>query len=560
MKTVTETGGKGINVAANDTDEPRPGVFLYARVSTPDQALRELSVPDQLALMRSHADARGWQVLAEYVDDGRTGTNDKRPQFQRMVDDAVSGKFPVEIILVHSFSRLFREAFLQELYRRQLEKSGVRFLSVSEDFGDGEGAIRMQKLVALFAEWQSAETGKHVRRTRLANAQQGYFNGGIPPLGYMSATIGMSGTRARKRLVPDPDRIDLIRLIFRLRTEGDGTSGPIGIVEIAEWLNTRGYRNRSGKIFHTNTIHRILTDEVYIGRYWTNRRIHGTAELKPKSEWLLIEVEPIISDELFAKTQAILASSRPYSTPPRFQRSNVLLGGLCRCGNCGQALIIQTGTSHTKVVYEYYGCISRSKNGRSSCSSPARIRRELLEETVLKALEEELLQPSRMSEIVTRVCELSEQSGETEAAALKQLKRNRGDLSGKLSRLISAVVDQTLAPSEHVRSLQEQLETELQRLDALIEVKIGIVQKRLKPLSVEQARAICDELRQKVRSAPIELKRRYLRAFIDFVEVSPAGVKLGGSCEVLAEMSNALHAANDIGAPEVQSSIRKWRE
>ena len=140
-------------------------VFLYARVSTQKQAERDLSIPDQLAAMRTHAAARKWEVAGEYVDEGVSGTTDRRPEFQRMIDDACCAPPPAQIILVHSFTRLFRESFLQELYRRKLEENGIVFASVTEEFGEGDAGLLMQKLSSFFSEWQSREIPKHVTRT-----------------------------------------------------------------------------------------------------------------------------------------------------------------------------------------------------------------------------------------------------------------------------------------------------------------------------------------------------------------------------------------------------------
>jgi site-specific DNA recombinase len=525
-------------------------VMSYARVSSQRQFERDLSIPDQQASMRRHAEVKGWEIVGEY-EEGMSATNDRRPVFQRMIEDALSGQ--ADLILVHSISRFSREHFLFEMYRRKLEAKGIGLASVSEDFGESESALLMQQFIALMAEWQSRENGKHVTRTRLANARQGNFNGGTPPFGY--TPVGDE----RKRLQIDPEQAEIVRLIFRLRVDGDGTSGPIGIVEIAGWLNSRGYTCRKGRRFHTSTIHRILSDEIVIGRHWTQKRVHKTKRMRPKSEWLLTEVEPIISQELFAKAQALLASSRPSVTAPRFQRSNVLLGGLCKCGTCGSSMGIATGTGRNKVVHQYYVCLAYTETGKGSCPNPARIRREVLEELVLKALMDELFKPAQIAEIVRRVCKMRDGSAETEKSGLKQLKKNRGRISGQLSNLIRAIADGKLAPSEQVRSYQEQIETELQKIDVLIEVKQGIVEQRLSPISLDDAASACKQFRAKLKGAPIQLKRRYVRAFVERIEVSLAGVSLKGSIDILADASRSPEAANDISAPEVQSSIRKWR-
>ena len=85
---------------------------LYLRVSTGRQAEHDLSIPDQRAQTIGWVAARGWPVIAaEYVEPGASATDDKRPEFQRMIERACDGEQAFDVIVVHSFSRFFRDAF-----------------------------------------------------------------------------------------------------------------------------------------------------------------------------------------------------------------------------------------------------------------------------------------------------------------------------------------------------------------------------------------------------------------------------------------------------------------
>ena len=338
-------------------------VYLYARVSTQRQAERDLSIPDQIQAMTKYAETEGWTITGVFIDAGVSGGTDRRREFQKMISSAKAGDPPVNQIMVHSYSRLFRNSFLAEKYRIEMEEHDVRFLSLTENFGDGDSSDSMRQLFMVFAEWQNKENAKHVTRTRKANALQGNHNGGITPYGYLAAEVATAGDRVRKRLEPNPDEVPIVRKIFELRNVGDGETGPLGIVSIAGWLNDHGYRARNGKPFYTSLVHRVLTGEMYVGRHWTNRKIRKTGKLRPKADWICIPVEPIISEELFAQTQLLLASCKPDIKAPRTTTSNVLLGGLARCGTCGGALMIQTGTGRSGQVFRYYGCGRKVRMG-----------------------------------------------------------------------------------------------------------------------------------------------------------------------------------------------------
>src|SRR5215469_5227629 len=104
-------------------------VAVYARVSTTRQAENEISITDQLAQARRYCDQRGWHVVREFVDPGASARDDKRPEFQRMMDAACVDPSPFDVILVHSQSRFFRDTAGYVLAKRRLQMHGVALTS-----------------------------------------------------------------------------------------------------------------------------------------------------------------------------------------------------------------------------------------------------------------------------------------------------------------------------------------------------------------------------------------------------------------------------------------------
>ena len=101
----------------------------YARVSSSEQ-VKGYSLDAQVQTTSNFAQSRGWTVVAEYVEPGLTATNDQRPQFQRMIQDALSGQF--EIIVVHSFDRFSRNMEDAVVYKGLLRRDGIQVVSVTE--------------------------------------------------------------------------------------------------------------------------------------------------------------------------------------------------------------------------------------------------------------------------------------------------------------------------------------------------------------------------------------------------------------------------------------------
>jgi site-specific DNA recombinase len=159
------------------TSEPRAA--LYMRVSTGRQAEHDLSIPDQRQQLQSWCRGHGSAVAAEFVEAGASATDDRRPVFQQMIERACDGESAFDVIVVHSYSRFFREAFEQEFYLRKLAKHNVRVVSITQPVGDESEPVHamMRKVIALFDEYQSRENAKHVIRSMKENARQGFWNG-----------------------------------------------------------------------------------------------------------------------------------------------------------------------------------------------------------------------------------------------------------------------------------------------------------------------------------------------------------------------------------------------
>ena len=219
---------------------------LYLRVSTARQAEHDVSIPDQRKQGEAYCAARGYQLVETYVEPGASATNDRRPEFQRMIEAGTSKPAPFDMVIVHSFSRFFRDACDMEFYVRRLAKNGVKLLSITQEIGDDPIHQMMRQIMALFDEYQSKENAKHVLRAQKENARQGFWNGALPPIGYRIVASETRGAKVKKKLEIDPLHADTVRLIYRLALDGDGNSGPMGVKAIVSHLNRNRIFTRDG--------------------------------------------------------------------------------------------------------------------------------------------------------------------------------------------------------------------------------------------------------------------------------------------------------------------------
>src|SRR5579871_2804647 len=372
-------------------------VAVYARVSTTRQAENDISIPDQLAQARRYCQQRGWVVVREFVDAGASARDDKRPELQRLMDAACVDPSPFDVVLVHSQSRFFRDTAGYVTYKHKIQKHGVSLVSMTQDFGEGPSAEFAETIIAASDALHSAETAKHVTRTMLENARQGFWNGSRAPFGYRTVEVEKRGQRTKKHLEIDEREAALVRQIFDLSLDGDGTRGPLGVKEVVSWLNSHGFRHRGGKPFYTSMVHAILKRDAYSGTHYYNQHDSRTRRLRPRAEWVVIPVPAIIPEGRFKLAQKRLQARRPSVTPPRISTSDVLLTGLARCECCGGPLMLRTGTGSKGRTYRYYACAAARIKGRSVCERPAAVPESELDSLVVSGLADKLLTPERLS-------------------------------------------------------------------------------------------------------------------------------------------------------------------
>jgi site-specific DNA recombinase len=135
-----------------------------------------------------------WAVAAGYIEPGVSATYDKRPEFQRMIERTCDGESAFDVIVAHSVSQFFRDAFGLEFYLRKLAKHGVRLVSITQELGDDPAQVMMRQVIALF------ENAKHLLRSVKENAVE----------------VARRASRIDKKLAIDPVEAETVRLMFKL--------------------------------------------------------------------------------------------------------------------------------------------------------------------------------------------------------------------------------------------------------------------------------------------------------------------------------------------------------
>lgn len=182
--------------------DARPGdqrtACAYVRVSTEEQARHKISIDSQISTIQAWCDKSGARLVDIYAEPGLSGTDESRPEFNRIMTPATGPDRPYDMVVVHSLSRFARDLAPQAVSYKRLSEAGVEQISITESFAKGSGGNLVRAVVSAFNEHLSAETAKHVRRTMRANAADGIWNGGVTPTAF-DPSPSRSGATSRRR-------------------------------------------------------------------------------------------------------------------------------------------------------------------------------------------------------------------------------------------------------------------------------------------------------------------------------------------------------------------------
>lgn len=224
----------------------------YARFSSDNQ--RDESIDAQLRAIHKYADDNGIEIINEYVDRAKTGTNADRESFQAMLKDSQNGDF--QMVIVHKLDRFARNRYDSAVCKKQLKANGVRVVSVLEHFDDSPESIITEGLLEAMSEYYSANLSREVMKGMKENALSCKHTGGRPPLGYKVGTD--------MRLEIDENEASHVRFIF------DSILNGMTYSEIISELNLRGVKTKKGDF-----------REKFALRDTDEREIHRRLHLQP---------------------------------------------------------------------------------------------------------------------------------------------------------------------------------------------------------------------------------------------------------------------------------------
>jgi len=445
----------------------------------------------------------------------------------------MKGVAPFQLIVVHSFSRFFRDHIEGAIYQKRLRKHDIRLESITQNTSDDPSGEMHRSMIMLFDEYQSKENAKHTLRGMQENARQGYFNGSKAPFGYKTVDAGQTGTRGRikKKLAIEPAEAEIVKEIYELYVNGKNNSPRIGMKEIVKNLNKRGIPMR-GKLWRIQTIHLILSSLTYSGWHVFNKLDSKTRKIKDESEWVKIPVPAIIAQDLFDKATKLRSVSTPMKCVPRRENSPNLLTGLLKCDGCGSTMVLVT--SGKDKSYRYYKCSGRIAKGNTACKSVS-YPMDKLDALVLNAFQQKIYTPEYIRDVIDELRKFSNRHGGEDMIRAKKLESELREIEQAETKLFEGVERGVLELDERLKGRIQQHRTRRETIVGELATLQRKHQTPLQTLTPQKIEAVAHVLNKRF-STSTPFSRAYLKATVSEIRVTGDFLKLRGDNKMLANL------------------------
>lgn len=348
---------------------------LYARLSKDDDLVGDSnSIVHQKEILAKYAKEHGFTNIEFYVDDGFSGTNFNRPDFQRMMADAEEGK--ISTVIVKDMSRFGRDyimvGYYTEIYFSNLD---IRFIAINDNVDSNiQTENDLTPFKNVFNEWYARDTSKKIRAVFKAKGNSGKHLTTNPPFGYKK------DPNDKEKWIIDEEAAQTVKRIFEMFANG------VRMPEIARKLTAEHvetpqlynlHRERAihklseyPEIWSVGTIKNILDRVAYAGHtinfQTTKKSYKNKKQVRlPKENWVIYRntQDPIIDEKTFETVQQMRNVKRAYT---KFNEPN-MFSGLLFCADCGNRLTIQRIAKHRDM--DNFTCATYRKKKKGLCSS-----------------------------------------------------------------------------------------------------------------------------------------------------------------------------------------------
>jgi len=501
--------------------------YHYIRVSCDKQVKEGYSLEEQKVLLNQHSTQLGYDVVGICVDAGISGKDiEHRPGMKKLLREIAEDR--VDVVVAWRLSRTFRN--LRELLEtlELMKEHNVIFDFVGEQIIDPNssyGTLYAQ-ILGMVAELERETIASNVYMGMAAAAKQGKYLAGTPPFGYDLETISITSKSKRDRkLIINEEEAAVVRRIFDMFVNGDEEfpSGA-GYKHICNTLNHEGILTKQGKAFSIGTISGIIQNPIYYGvvrwgghRKWSEKRRKGTVEpILARGTH-----EPIISEELFKKAEAIRIAKGGRCQRKYTETKNILTG-ILKCPKCGAGMVLsRAGTTGKKI--SYYGCGNWHNKGTAVCNSNL-VSLDEVNEIVLNKVSEicsdELIVRGVLKRLNNTKNNKIEGSEKDQEDLQKMIEKTQRDIISLQLRFESDSCD--IDAQEYKRRIKELRATEEAYNTSLSELKETLSKYQAeKTYTIEELREVFSRIREVLDKADVVELRTLMHLMIESISINP---------------------------------------
>lgn len=457
-------------------------VALYIRLSKEDETEGPSgSVTNQKSLLLDFAKTYNLFVCDIYIDDGWSGTNFDRPDFNRMISDIEAGK--VNMVITKDLSRLGRDYILTGYYmEKYFPEHSVRYISLLDgvDTGVDSSANDITPFRAIMNDMYAKDISKKIKSIKHDKQRKGLFIGGKATYGYKLHPT------EKNTIIIDEEAAKIVRYVFKLAL--DGTS----CRQIAVDLNNKGiptpatYANllltRKGPYsgqWSSERVSDMLQNEMYIGNMVQGKTVKvsykSTKTVKqPRDNWIIVENthEPIIEKEVFFKVQELIRSRKH----TRSRTYDFLFKGLIYCHECGYPLTVLNRKNAAGEDVLYFVCRTYQRFTKSGRCTSHTIKVSTITDAVLDKIRRicgKYIKKDELLSIAQNVVSKSKNCDRTEEE-IQELKKKVAAITNNLDKMymdkLSGVLTETDFERIYSRIKEERSNLEI-RINEMSQMK-----------------------------------------------------------------------------------------
>lgn len=322
---------------------------LYERLSRDDEMQGESnSIVNQKRYLEEYAQAQGFKNIRHFTDDGYSGTNFKRPGFQKMIAAIEAGE--IDVVCVKDLSRFGRDYLKVGFYTEiMFPEKGVRFIAINNSVDSANPTENdFTPFLNIMNEWYAKDTSNKIRAIFRSRMQDGKRCSGAIPYGYRR------DPEDKNHLLIDEEAAKVVRRIYQMVIDGMGSQAianqltadnvliPSAYLEQSEHGESRNHSYHDPCRWNCTAVSYILDKQEYMGHTVLGKTICENFKTKKRrkarpDELIIFENthEPIIDAETWHLVQKLRRRTRRKLANGSYSHR---LSGLVYCADCGKRL------------------------------------------------------------------------------------------------------------------------------------------------------------------------------------------------------------------------------